>query len=241
MRWASVLAVASLVIVMAGPAFAAPDPSTLADAILVQAKAATGGPAWDRLQGWHEQGVIERPDGKVGYEVWIDMRNLSMVSSRTTDGATIIRGFNGRTSWMVDPAGGVRLDQSASQLAAARTSAYFSAYGFFFPTRLPAQRTYVGPQSMSGAVYDVVRVTPAGGDPLDIWIDRATHRIGAMVDPDKAHPAIILLTDYHSVAGVLAPFTIETSFGGPHPARIQHISGLDFAAPDPARFTQPEP
>lgn len=241
MRWTSVLAVASLVLALAGPSFAAPDPTAQADAIFAQAKAATGGAAWDRLQGWHERGEIRRQDGQVGYEAWIDMRTLSMVSSHTADGGTVIRGFDGRTTWVIDPAGGVRLDASPGQLAAARTGAYFSVYGFFFPNRFPAQRTYVGPQSMGGAVYDVIRVTPAGGYPLDIWIDRTNHRVGALVDPDKAHPTITLLTDYRPAGGVLTPFTVETSLGGPHAVRIQRVSDLDFAAPDPAHFVAPEP
>lgn len=241
MRWASVLAVVALVLAFARPGAAAPDPTVQADAILAQAKAATGGAAWDRLQGWHERGVVQRSDGQVAYEAWIDLRGLSMVSSRTVDGSTVIRGYNGKTTWVIDPAGGVRLDQSAAQLMGGRMSAYFSAYGFFFPNRFPAQRAYVGPQSSGGVIYDVVRVTPAGGQPMDLWVNRASHRIGAMVDPDKTRPMIALLTDYRPAGGILAPYTVETSFGAPRAARIQRISAFDFNPLDPSRFTPPEP
>ena len=42
-------------------------PAVEADALLGQAKVAMGGPAWDRLKGWHERGVIERGGGDIDY------------------------------------------------------------------------------------------------------------------------------------------------------------------------------
>jgi hypothetical protein len=241
MRWAGVLVIAAFAVVFAGQGSAAPDPTAEADAILAHAKAASGGGAWDRLQGWHERGVIVRRDGQVDYEAWIDMRDLAIVNTRTADGATVVHGSDGRASWIIDPAGGVRFDTTSNGLAASRRNAYFSIFGYFFPKRFAAQRVYVGPQVSGGVTYDVVRVTPADGSPMELWIDRATHRIGALVDPDKAHPMIALLSDYRPVGGVMVPFTVATSFGGPRAAIVQHIGAYDFGPPDPSRFTPPQP
>lgn len=247
MRWVGVWTVVAFAAVFAGQPYVAASgmsPQAAAaegDFILAQAKAAAGGDAWDRLQGWHERGVIQRGDGQVTYETWIDLGGLGIVSTRTMDDSTVVHGADSRTSWVIDPAGGVRLDASPAQLAEGRRNAYFSAFAFFQAQRYPAQRQYVGTQLMGGATYDVVQVTPSGCAPMDLWIDRKTHRIGAIVDPDKANPLIALLADYRPTQGVLLPYTIAESFGGPRAASVQHVAAYQFSPIDPSRFSEPQP
>ncbi|MDR3512392.1 MAG: hypothetical protein P4L73_12215 [Caulobacteraceae bacterium] len=224
-----------------GASVAAPASMAPADVLLAQAKAATGGPAWDRLQGWHERGVDNRPGQAIAYEAWIDLRSLAIVNVHTVDEVPVTRGGDGRTTWVIDPAGGVQIDPNPQAVAGARRSAYFSAYGFFFPDRLPARRAYVGPLVSNGATYDVVRVTPGDGAPMDIWIDRATHRVTAFVDPDRRHPTIALLADFRPVDGVLLPHTVAQSGGGVKPTSVEHVAAYDFNPAEAGRFTPPAP
>lgn len=241
MRSGRMLVLATIVLALAGSARAAPDPTAAADALLAQAKAATGGQAWDRLQGWHERGEIAHGANTVSYEAWIDPETLAMVAERTADGATVAHGANSQETWVMDPAGGVRIDTGAAARSAGFRGAYFSVFAFFEPARHPAQRVYVGQRTLGKATCDIVRVTPAGTAPMDLWIDEASHRIVAMVDPDPTHPNIALLTDFRPVGGVLAPFTVAESAGGGRTTSVEHVASYDFGPVAPSRLAPPQP
>jgi hypothetical protein len=239
-------AVASVVavfcaILLAGEARAAPDAVAQADAILAQAKAATGGAAWDRIQGWREKGVISRGGGDVAYELWIDVRRLAIVSQTSGRGGVRTHGSDGHTTWTIEPGGAVSTDAAVKSLRGARQSAYFSLYGFFFPKRFPAERVYVGPQSADGKIFDVVRVTPVDGDPMELWVDRTSHRVAALVDPSQAHPLIAFLADFKPVDGVLLPYTIGESAAGGKARSVQLVTVYDFSPSDLNRFKPPTP
>jgi hypothetical protein len=224
---------------LAGPAFASTDSTALADSILDQAKAVSGGAAWDRLQGWHERGVIERGDDQIDYEVWLDLHKPGMVSQIVAPGRWQTRGFDGRVAWLIDPSYGAIADPAANAIAEARRNDYFGLYGFFFPGRFHAKRDYVGPRAARDKIYDVVRVTPDGAAAMDLWIDRQTHQLTAVVDPDKAHPLIAYLKDFKPVEGVLLPFTILQSTDGSKTVSVRRVDAYDFARVDPKRFVSP--
>jgi len=240
MRSALTLAMACLAAVLfAGAPRAAPDPVAQADAILDQARAASGGPAWDKLQGWSESGVINRAGRTIAYHTWIDARRLTLLTERNVDGKVVTRGFDGRTVWVSGADGVVHATQDASAVQSARRNVYFDIYGFFLPKRFPAQRVYVGPQVSNGQVYDVVRITPQDAEPMDVWFDRRTHLVWAIVDTDKAHPLIALLADFAPTGGLMLPHTVAQSAGGPVAESIQHIAAYDFQAAEPKSFASP--
>lgn len=217
------------------------DPAIQADQLLGQAKAATGGAAWDKIQGWHERGVIARAGGETSYEIWLDVHRQGMVSQVSTAGRWQTRGFDGKASWVIDASDGATVDNGAQAVNEARRNDYFSAYGFFFPNRFPAKRTYVGEQSVKDVTYDVVRVTPEGGAPMDLWIDRKSHRVMALVDPGQDPPAIAALADFRPVAGILLPFAVTQKAVGAGAASQRRVLAYDFDPIDPKRFASPTP
>jgi hypothetical protein len=164
-----------------------------------------------------------------------------MATQISSDGRWQTRGFDGRTAWAIDPTDGATADQSAKALAEARRSDYFGLYGFFFPDRFPADRTYEGSKAVKDKIYDVVRVTPAGAEAMDLWVDRRTHRLTAVVDTNKAHPLIAYLTDFKTVDGVLLPYTVLQSTDGSKTVATRRVTTYDFAAADPHRFVSPTP
>src|SRR3569832_439104 len=89
------LAFAALAAVSASPVPRVPNARSMLDA----AKAASGGKAWDRLEGSHESGE----HSGAAYETWLDFRHYGMRS----EARGRARGFNGRVAWQTGAQGGV--------------------------------------------------------------------------------------------------------------------------------------
>ncbi|MDR3512386.1 MAG: hypothetical protein P4L73_12185 [Caulobacteraceae bacterium] len=230
---------ALVLIVLAGPAAAQDDPAARAAALLAQAKAASGGAAWDRLAGWRESGTAIIGEAQGDYDTWCDLHRLGMANHHVLAGAAQTRGFDGATVWLVDGAGQLHTSQAPLQLAIARQGAYVSAWGFFFPERFATQRVYIGSASADGADFDIVRATPEGGLPMELWIDRKTHLITRMVDRSGPRTSVAVLSDFRSIGGVVTPFVVAESDGDPKHTLELHLTAIDFGPIDPARFAPP--
>jgi hypothetical protein len=233
------LAAALLLIVLAGPVWAADDPAARGAALLAQAKAASGGPAWDALGGWHESGAAIVGGVQGTYDTWCDLRRMGMANHHVLAGAAQMRGFDGATVWISDNGGPVRAFQTPQALATARQGAYVSAWGFFFPDRFAAQRVYIGSASVDGFEFDIVQVAPQDGLPMELWIDRKSHLVTRMVDRTGPRTAVAVLSDFRVVDGVLTPFLVAESDGDPKHTLELHINAIDFSPIDPARFAPP--
>src|SRR5581483_4124444 len=83
-----------------------------------------------------------------------------------------------------------------------KEGAYLTSFGFFFPDRFPASFHYDGTRSEGGIQYDVIKVSPAGLQPVDLWLNRQTHRIARFVTAGGLQTD---LSDYRSVDGVTVP------------------------------------
>jgi hypothetical protein len=221
------------------PAAAQSDPAVHAAALLAEAKAASGGAAWDALGGWHETGVAIVGDVQGRYDTWVDLRRMGMANHHVLAGASQTRGFDGTTVWLVDSAGRLHASQAPADVATARQGAYVSAWGFFFPDRFPAQRVFIGTATVDGADFDIVRATPEGGLPMELWIDRRTHLVSRMVDRSGPHTSVAILSDFRTVGGVVTPFVVAESDGDPKHTLELHLGAIDFSPVDPARFAPP--
>jgi hypothetical protein len=216
----------ALALVGAIPALA--DDDAKAMAVIAAAKAATGGAAWDAIPGWHETGS----HGGVAYEAWLDLRTWGMASQDSRGGLTQEERFDGQVVWVKSFDGHAGADQSAAALAAARQSDYLSARGYFFPDRFGAQFAYQSVQTVAKKAYDVVRVTPDGAGPVDLWFDQTTHLLAKEVIQGDA-PQTILLDDYRKVGGIMAPYHLTVG------AEEGHVGGVAFEPVDRARFSAP--
>ena len=233
--------VAALVLIglAAGPALAADDPAARAAALLAQAKAASGGAAWDELGGWHESGAAIVGDAQGTYDTWCDLHRMGMANHHVLGGSAQTRGFDGTTVWVSDNTGPARTSQAPQALATARQGAYVSAWGFFFPERFPAERIYIGSATVDSADFDIVQATPSGGLPMELWIDHKTHLVTRMVDRSGPRTAVAVLSDFRNLGGVLTPFLVAESDGDPKHTLELHIDAIDFSPIDPARFAPP--
>jgi hypothetical protein len=225
-------------VVFAGSSRAAEDPAALGGRLLGEAKLASGGEAWDRIQGWHERGDIPTDHGAATYDAWADVHHPALLVQVNAEGRTTSDGFDGRTAWSADGKGAVKADASDAATGRARRNAYFAMYGFFFPARFPTRAAYVGSHQGAGVIYDVIEVQPVGGAASDLWLDRNTHLPLAVVSLDKTHPMTTFLTDFKVVDGVSLPFTVQQGPDAAHQL-VRHVAAYDFNPIPPERFARP--
>ncbi|HYD11482.1 MAG TPA: hypothetical protein VEC11_01405 [Allosphingosinicella sp.] len=236
LRRISVIA-AALLGLGAGPLAALPSPER---ALLAEMKAACGGEAWDRLQGWHERGRAELPGGQVmHYEAWHDIRTLrSVYAQRRGDVFATISGYDGEVIWNAGAGGRVERISDPAALRRRLRDLYVSGFAFFFPDRFPATFALLGTRRHEGTDYDVLRITPANADSVELWVNRQTHRIGRIVAPGETAE----LGNYREFDGLCTATTGRQGDGDPAHTIVLHVESVEtgplpnelFFAPAPA-------
>jgi len=205
-----------------------------ASALLARMRAACGGDAWDRVQGWHETGRVDLP-GQSGlqYEAFHEIGTLRTTYVQRLNGRIIrLGGYDGATSWRVRPDGSVETGSDPAALRRTRRDMYLSNSGYFFPNRFPADFALAGVQTLNGRTFDVLRVTPANAESADLWVDRETHRIGRIVAGEEAAEG----SDYRMFGGVCGPTRLRQGDGDPAHEVMLRVETVDTGPIDPARF-----
>lgn len=228
------LAAACLLAAVALPA-ASGSSADRAMAILASAKSASGGAAWDNVTGWHERGT----HGDVAYETLLDLHQEGSLFKETKDGQTSTRGFNGAVAWEQKPDGQVSQSTEPARLADARLSWYASASAFFFPERFPARFADLGKQTDGKTVYDRLRITPAGGNPFELWIDRSTHLVARLVDRTGPKPLTATVGGYEEFDGLKLPTGFTVGDATPGHAQQAQILSYELTPVPRATFDPP--
>jgi hypothetical protein len=203
-----------------------------AQRVLAQARAATGGAAWNSLRGWHEVG---RKDGR-RYEAWFDPLRYGMRVETHEPAGLDVRGFNGAGDWRVFPSGVKTGRDIRTLVTETRSEAFFGVRGYFYPGRFDAKAQYVGVRTWKGRSFEVVRVKPWAGFARELWFDKGTHLLGRMVDDEGPKPFAVEFSDYRRVGPVRVAFRIEGEGG-----EVREIERLDFQPADRALFSLPRP
>lgn len=203
-----------------------------AQQVLNQARAATGGAGWNMLRGFHETGL----QGGVRYERWFDpLRYGARIETHEPAGLHV-HGFNGAGDWQIMPNGAVTGVDDFPTVAQARTEAFFSANGFFYPSRYDVRSSYLGVRKAQGRAFDVVRIQIVGGRAREAWFDRRTHLLGRIVDRSGPRPVTVEVSDYRKVGPVLMAFRFTSDA---EPARV--VETVDFRPVDRGLFSLPRP
>ena len=233
MRWAiAILAAALATAASAAPSGSAPDAK--ADALMAQCRAASGGAALDRHDAFHETGTILR-DGHAGtYEMYGDLHALRTAGVHTLDGKYGGGGFDGAVAWHIGPEGKVSTTTDPAALREARASAYFTLSAFNWPGRFPARFAYVGRKTYQGRPFEVVRVTPEGGDPADLWLDANTHLL-ERISLEGAGPAYADILENRTIDGVVIGFK-SMQVEKDH-KMLQTLATFDFVPLDAKRLS----
>ena len=207
--------------------------SPTAAEVLQAAKAASGGEAWNRLEGSYEKGA----HGPVIYETWLDFRAYGMRMVSVTPAGPRAQGFDGSVAWRRADGGRADDSRDPAALREAVVTAFVSNNGFFFPDRFPATADYV----RADQGFDVVRVEPQGGRPVELWFDAKTHLLGRIVDRGGATPVTVTLSDYRKVGDVLIAFRGVVT--GPDGKVLDEgqVGAVEHRAVERSLFAPPKP
>jgi hypothetical protein len=64
-------------------------------------------------------------------------------------------------------------------------------------------------------VFSLVRVTPRGGRPFELWVEAATGRFDRWTERDATRVRTVHLSDYRPVGGVWLPHAVRSTTGDP--------------------------
>lgn len=205
--------------------------------LMAQYRAASGGAALDRYEAFHETGTIIR-DGHAGtYEMYGDLHALRNAGVHTLDGKFGGGGFDGERAWRIGPDGKVAITTDAEAVREARAGAYFTIGGYNWPERFPATFSSVGVKTYKSKAFDVVRVTPDGAAPNDLWLDRRTHWLARITEDSPGGPAFANILVNRRVGGTVIGF--KSYQVEPGHRMVQTLATYDYVPLDPARFAPP--
>ena len=215
-----------------------PDPAV----VLNQAKSASGGAAWDALRTQHSK--VSMLTGAItgSAERWSELATGRSVLVYTIGPVSGAAGFDGKIAWSQDASGKsqAEADDTARELAV--NAAYRDRLAFWYPERAPARIAYKERAEADGAWFDVVRITPEGGRPFELWINTETRLIERMVEREAQATRTELYSDLRDVSGVKVPFRVRASRGDAGRDEFITVDLMEFNAPlTGVRFAQPEP
>jgi hypothetical protein len=151
-------------------------------------------------------------------------------------------GFDGKTVWSQDASKQVRIEDAAEAREEAANEAYRICYGYFFPERWPAQLEDLGEKAEGEHRFHVIRATPKGGRPFELWIDTSTNLIDHTVEKASMETRTTYFSDYRAVEGVTVPFASRSTNGEEKYDQRIAVEAVEFNGPiDEARFAPPAP
>lgn len=220
---------------------ASPTPAQL----LAQAKGASGGNAWDHIRTLRIE-VTMQSGGLSGTGTELeDLTDGRSVTHIKLGSLSLARGFDGTMGWRRSPNGEVSPDDSAAAKQMDVTRAYRIARGWWSPKRWTAKIDSLGTRVGEGKTYKVLRITPQGGRPFELWIDAETHLIARIVETTGpgSRIATSYFSDYRTIQGIKIPFRELNSNGDKrhnttilvtHVAVNIPVTNADFAMPGQA-------
>ena len=212
-------------------------------ALLARAREAAGGAAWDRIRTLHAVVHLETGGLTGRADSWDDLTGGRYADRYELGPVSGASGFDGTTSWKQDSSGQVISGQSADARQAAVNEAYRRSRAYWFPKRADATLESAGERLEGGRRFHVVRITPKGGRPFDLWIDDSTHLFDRIVEKGAMDTRTERLSDFRAVDGVRIPFGIRSSNGNEKYDQVLRVEKVEvnpamadatFAVPRPA-------
>lgn len=192
-------------------ASAAPD--SHAAAVLAQAKTAMGGEAWASVHFVRTKAHAATSGLSGTTEDFSDANTGYFVSTFDLGVARGASGFDGKTVWSQDDSGQVAVQGSDDAVQGAMNAAYQNAHGYWRTDKMPAEIAYSGAKTEAKRKFDVLRLTPQGGRPFDMWVDAETHTIDRVVEQSATQTVTTFMSDYRKVSGALVAYHIHQTTG----------------------------
>ncbi|HEY0476326.1 MAG TPA: aspartyl protease family protein [Kofleriaceae bacterium] len=211
-RLFAVAALAAAVVLPPGQAASAAPAD--AESILRASRAALGIDALPKIRTLTLHGAAKI----VGYagtaDSYQDLRTGAFAQYAETGPVGGANGYDGRTTWNEDVSGVVWDDASAQARYASIDAVYLGRYLLWSPDRGGAAVSFTGRRSQAGRTFDVLRVTPKGGLPFELWLDATTFLPARSIVTIGRSTTVSTYADYRSVRGLRVPFTLTTDSDG---------------------------
>lgn len=225
-------------LVLSLPATAAPQ---CAGDLLAKAKQASGGDAWDAIRTTYSRAKVTTGGLSGPAESWDDNLGGRYVEKYRLGPASGAEGFDGKIVWSQDSSGEPRSEGAEDARQAAADEAYRKSMAYWFPPRWSAQIECLGTKEEHGKQFDVLRITPQGGRPFDLWIDANTYMFDRIVEKAEIETRTNYFSDYHTVSGVRLPFAVRSTNGEEKYDQYIVMEEVEFNVPiEETRFRMPE-
>ena len=229
---------ASAVLVWSASAHADPH----ADEILAQSKTVMGGAAWNDVHFIRTRAQVQNSSLAGPSESLEDAISGAYVNTYTLGSFHGADGFDGKVVWNQDPSGQVAPQGGDDAHQGAVDAAYRTARAFWYPDRMPAEITYAGAKTEGAGTFEILRITPKGGRPFDMWLDAQTHLIDRIVEKAALDLNTTRYSDYRRVDGKLVPFAWRETNGDARYDTVVRVDSVAFETNAPAQaFAPPAP
>lgn len=196
---AAAVGIASAAMLASGSAAFAADAHGPA-ALFAHERSAVGGDAWNGIAGLKSSGTLILGGATSTFSQLVDHRTGVSKATTVIGSVTDVSGFDG-VAW--DFQGGPVTEQTLPGTQADNvTQAYIARDGWWHPATDKATMTALAPQDGDPRV----RVTPAGGSPVDVWFDPVTGLIARTVALTDYGPVVTTIDDYRTVGDVVLSF-----------------------------------
>jgi hypothetical protein len=181
--------------------------------ILARAKAASGGAAWDAVRTLHVKVRIETGGLTGTAESWEDVRGGRFVDTYQLGPATGAEGYDGTKSWSRDASGTITQSDSGDDREGSVNEAYRRSLSYWYPDRRQGAITDGGERREGDRTFHVLRITPAGGRPFDMWFDAATGLLDRTVEKAAKETRTTSFSDYRETGGLQLPYSQRVTNG----------------------------
>jgi Aspartyl protease/PDZ domain len=188
-------------------------PDFRAAEILARAKQAAGGAAWDSVRFIRMKMQVETSGLKGPAESLEDVRTGTYVDTFKLGTFAGASGYDGKTVWEQDSSGQVAIMGADDQRQGAANEAYRRARAFWFPDRAKANVAYGGEAADAGRKFHVIKISPEGGRPFDLWVDAETFMTARVAERNSRELRTTLTSDYRNVEGRMLPFAVRVTNG----------------------------
>jgi len=133
--------------------------------------------------------------------------------------------FNGSQFWLKDPSGAVTPTAGGDTIELQTNQAYRYANLWWRPDAGGATVVFDGRKEDGGRSFDVLTVTPKGGEPFEAWFDSASHLLARTVEHQSFQTVVTSLSDYRPEAGVMTAHKMVVDNGdGPDQLQTQTLT-----------------
>lgn len=213
-----------------------------ARAVLAAAKQAMGGAAWDEVIGLSSHATVKTAGLEGTIDQVEDVKRGRLVSRFALGPLTGATGDDGTIAWEQDASGQSHSIDAGDARLRALNDRYLRARGYWYPERWPAALEALGSRTEGERAYDVVKVTPEGTRPIELWFDAESHRLSRTVEKAALETMTTTFGDYRDVSGLAIAHAIDVTNG--EAQYDQHLRIVEIAKVetlDDKAFAMPAP